>query len=70
MNIQLRTEAGVPYLLEINSRVSSSCSIRTKMGYNEPEMCVRYYLMGESIVPAPRKPGRAIRYIADYFIAT
>ncbi len=70
MNIQLRTEAGVPYLLEINSRISSSCSIRTLMGYNEPEMCVRYYLMGEKILPAPRIPGRAIRYIADYFNAT
>ncbi len=70
MNIQLRTEAGVPYLLEINSRVSSSCSIRTSMGYNEPEMCLKYYLTGEKIVPAPRIPGRAIRYIADYFIAT
>lgn len=69
LNIQLRMEEGVPYLLEINSRVSSSCSIRTAMGYNEAEMCVRFYLMGERIKPAPRKPGRAIRYIADHIIA-
>jgi carbamoyl-phosphate synthase large subunit len=70
LNIQLRRHNGIPYLLEINSRVSSSCSIRTLMGYNEPEMCVRYYLKGEKIVPAPRIPGRVVRYIADYFIAT
>lgn len=69
LNIQLRMEEGLPYLLEINSRVSSSCSIRTAMGYNEPEMCVRYFLMGEKINPAPRKPGKAIRYIADHIIA-
>lgn len=70
LNIQLRIADGLPYLLEINSRVSSSCSIRTAMGYNEPEMCVKYYLSGETIKPATRIPGRAIRYIADYFIAT
>lgn len=70
LNIQMRMADGLVYLLEINSRVSSSCSIRTAMGYNEPEMCVKYYLMGEAIKPAPRIPGRAIRFIADYFIAT
>ncbi len=70
LNIQIRTEAGLPYLLEINSRVSSSCSIRTSMGYNEADMCVRYYLKGEEIKPAPRIPGRVVRYIADHFIAT
>jgi len=68
LNIQLRKEEGVVYLLEINTRVSSSCSIRTMMGYNEPEMCVRYFLMNESIQKGNRTARKAIRYIADFKI--
>ncbi len=68
LNIQLRKEDGVVYLLEINTRVSSSCSIRTMMGYNEPEMCVRYYLMNEILQPGIRTASRAVRYIADFKI--
>lgn len=68
LNIQMRKEGSVVYLLEINSRVSSSCSIRTMMGYNEPEMCVRYYLMNEPIKPGKRTASRAVRYIADFKI--
>jgi carbamoyl-phosphate synthase large subunit len=69
LNIQLRKENGIVYLLEINSRVSSSCSIRTMMGYNEPEMCIRYFLLQESIKPGTRTASRAVRYIADFKIA-
>lgn len=68
LNIQLRKDGNSVYLLEINSRVSSSCSIRTLMGYNEPEMCIRYYLMNETIKPGIRTASRAVRYIADYII--
>ncbi len=68
LNIQLRKEKGVVYLLEINTRVSSSCSIRTMMGYNEPEMCVRYFLMNETIQPGKRTARRAVRYISDFKI--
>lgn len=68
LNIQLRKENGIVYLLEINSRVSSSCSIRTLMGYNEPEMCVRYYLMNETIQAGTKTARRAVRYIADFKI--
>ena len=36
------------------------------MGYNEPEMCVRHFLLGEAIVPAPKIPATVVRYIADH----
>ena len=66
LNIQVRKEAGKVYLLEINPRLSSACSIRTLMGYNEPELCIRYFLLKESIKPAAKIQGTVIRYIADY----
>ena len=67
-NIQLRKEAGRAYLLEINPRISSACSIRTLMGYNEPAMCVRYYLWGELPEPARKRGGRVTRFIDDGLI--
>ncbi len=65
-NIQLRLENGKPYLLEINPRISSACSLRTAFGYNEPEMCVNYFLLDAPIQPQPKKKGNAVRFIADY----
>jgi carbamoyl-phosphate synthase large subunit len=67
-NVQLIKDKDVPYLLEINPRVSSACSIRTAFGYNEPEMCVNFYL--KNVIPEkkPKKRGTAIRYIADSII--
>ena len=68
-NIQLRKEGEQVYLLEINPRISSSCSIRTAMGYNEAELCVRHYLLGEPIIAGPKTPASVVRYIADHVIA-
>jgi len=63
--IQLRKDGEQVYLLEINPRISSSCSIRTAAGYNEPEMCVTYYVQNEIPVAKEKKPIKAVRYIAD-----
>ncbi|MEK7866794.1 MAG: ATP-grasp domain-containing protein [Planctomycetota bacterium] len=67
-NIQIRVEDGRAYLLEINPRISSTCSIRTAIGYNEPEMCVRYFLLGEACGVAPKRALKAVRYIEDHLI--
>jgi carbamoyl-phosphate synthase large subunit len=66
LNIQVRKEGSKVYLLEINPRISSACSIRTLLGYNEPEMCLKYFLTKETIVPQPKIYGKVVRYIADY----
>ena len=65
-NIQVRTEGGVPYLLEVNPRISSACSLRTVFNYNEPEMCVSYYLSKEPISRKEKKMGIATRFISDH----
>lgn len=65
-NIQIRMENNLPYLLEINPRISSACSIRTAFNYNEPEMCVKFYLEKEPLVKSLKKKGTVIRYIEDY----
>jgi len=67
LNIQVRKEENKVFLLEINPRFSSSCSIRTLLGYNDPEMCLKYFLTNETILPAKKGKGKVVRYIADYF---
>jgi len=67
-NIQLRKEKDTVFLLEINPRISSACSIRTAFGYNEPEMCIEYYLLNKKPIPRTKKRGTALRYISDYII--
>jgi len=65
-NIQIRIENNIPFLLEINPRISSACSIRSFFGYNDPEMCVKHYLLGEKINKKQLKKGSAIRFIDDF----
>jgi carbamoyl-phosphate synthase large subunit len=67
-NVQLRKQDGIAYLLEINPRISSACSIRTQMGYNEPEMCVRHFLWKEALRPTVKRPGSAVRFLDDHVI--
>lgn len=67
-NYQFRKENGVPYLLEINPRLSSSSSLRAGFGYNEAEMALDFYLDGiRPEIPKVTK-GRAWRYSEDFFL--
>lgn len=64
-NLQFRRHKDNYLLLEVNPRFSSSLSLRTAFGYNEPEMCIEYF--AEKIQPSPAglKQGIAVRYIED-----
>ena len=64
-NFQFRLHEGKYLLLEINPRISSSTSIRAAFGYNEAEMCIRYFLEGERFEGPVIRMGRATRYIAE-----
>lgn len=67
-NFQFRLHEGEPLLLEINPRVSSSTSLRTAFGFNEAEMCIKYFLEGERPDPAKLRTGHALRYIEDVIV--
>ncbi|MES2514149.1 MAG: ATP-grasp domain-containing protein [Bacteroidota bacterium] len=64
-NFQFRKQNNKVYLLEINPRISSACSLRTKFGYNDPLFCIQHYLENKTYSIQDKKEGRAIRYIAD-----
>lgn len=65
-NFQFRMEGNGFKLLEINPRISSSTSIRTKFGYNEALMSIEYF--GKGILPqqVKQKKGMVIRYTEDF----
>ncbi len=67
-NFQFRIQNGILKLLEINPRVSSSTSIRSKFGYNESKMAIEYFLEKENIKQPVIKYGKAVRYIEDLII--
>lgn len=49
VNIQLRFVDAKCYVFEINPRYSGTSSFRAMVGYNEPDIMIRKYLLGESI---------------------
>lgn len=67
-NFQFRKDKDNVFLLEINPRISSACSIRSKFGYNEPQMCIDYYVQKIEPRVQDKKEGRVIRYISDFVI--
>lgn len=67
-NFQFRVDQERLFLLEINPRISSSTSIRSRFGYNEAAMAVDYLLTGEVMRPHPATRGVAIRYTEDFLI--
>ena len=49
INIQCRSYMGNVYIYEINPRYSGTTSIRAMMGYNEPDIMIRKYILNENI---------------------
>ena len=67
-NLQFRLDNGVPRLLEINPRFSSSCSLRVAFGFNEAAMSIDHYLLRRRPQVGPIRRGRAERYSADHVV--
>lgn len=64
-NLQFRVERDKAYLLEINPRFSSSCSMRTAFNFNEAEMCIDFYLDKQRPCQPRLRQGFAQRHNAD-----
>ncbi len=68
LNVQLRMTDRGPVPFELNIRCSGTTAIRSYYGYNEPEMWIRNYVLGESVSQPERKTGIALRYWNEVFI--
>jgi len=68
LNVQLRLTERGPVPFELNIRCSGTAAIRAHFGYNEPEMLLRHFVLGEQLVaPKPRR-GFVFRYWNEIFL--
>jgi len=66
-NFQFRKKDGEYMLIEVNPRFSSSTSIKSAFGFNEPYMAVQNYAYGISFPEiVPLKRGYCSRFIEDF----
>lgn len=68
INVQLRFVNGKVYPFEINPRFSGTTAFRALAGYNEPDILIRHYLLGESIGPVSHKYGVVMRGLVERFV--
>ncbi len=67
-NIQLRKSSRGPIPFEFNPRFSGTTSIRSKFGFNEPEMFVKNFYQNKTVKNPKIKKGICLRYIEEIFL--
>ncbi len=68
LNVQLRSTPRGPVPFELNIRCSGTTAIRAYFGFNEPEMLLRHYVLGEPLAAPARRTGYAFRYWNEVFL--
>ena len=53
---------------EFNARFSGTTPIRAHFGFNEPDMTLRSYYLGQKINPPTIRQGVALRYVEEIFV--
>ena len=68
LNIQLMLGDEGPVPFEFNARFSGTTAVRSYFGFNEPEMTVRSFYMGESLQNVSYRAGISFRYLEEVFL--
>lgn len=68
LNIQLMLGEDGPIPFEFNARFSGTTAVRSYFGFNEPEMTVKSYYMGESLNEVEYRTGISFRYLEEVFV--
>ena len=69
LNVQGRIVGDQLYVFEINPRFSGTTSIRALMGWNEPDILIKYYLFGEKPKQCSYRYGYVLRDLSEKFIS-
>jgi carbamoyl-phosphate synthase large subunit len=56
----------VPF--EFNTRFSGTTPIRAYFGFNEPELAIRSYFLGETVAAPEIRPGFCVRYVEEIML--
>ena len=68
LNVQLRMTERGPVPFEINIRCSGTSAIRAHFGFNEAEMLLRHYVLGDVLEPPTVRHGYVLRYWNEVFL--
>ena len=66
VNFQCRVVDGVPWVFEINPRLSGTSSLRAIMGFNEPEILINSFLFPKSQKRVQYREGMIERGLVEY----
>lgn len=67
-NVQLMVGPDGPVPFEFNARFSGTTAIRAHFGFNEAEMAIRSFVLGESLPEPVIRDGVALRYEEEVFL--
>ena len=68
LNIQLMQTAKGAVPFELNMRFSGTTAVRAHFGFNEPEMYIRNYILGQPLKQPEIRRGMALRYLEEVFV--
>lgn len=68
VNVQMRLTATGFKVFEINPRFSSATCVRANFGFNEPELVIRHFVLGEEIIPPIAQQGICLRYWEEIYL--
>ena len=68
LNVQLMLGPSGPMPFELNARFSGTTAVRAYFGFNEPEMALKNYFLGEDLPEPVIRKGVAIRYDEEVFL--
>lgn len=68
LNFQFRVTDKGPVCFEVNPRFSGTVGIRFRFGYNDVELAVRAFVLGQPVVQPGLSPGMVLRYWEEVFI--
>jgi carbamoyl-phosphate synthase large subunit len=68
LNFQFRLLEGTPKIFEINARFSGTTPFRAYAGYNEVDVVVRHFVLGDAFPEASLRPVVVLRYWQEIII--
>ncbi|GAB6052563.1 ATP-grasp domain-containing protein [Magnetospira thiophila] len=68
LNVQMRDGPEGPIPFEFNARFSGTTAVRAHFGFNEPEMYLRAWCLGETLPTPQIRKGMAMRYVEEVFL--
>jgi len=68
LNVQLIMTENGPVPFEINARFSGTTAVRAHFGFNDAEMAIRHFHLGESLAQPKIGRGMAFRYMEEVFV--